>query len=460
MNALCNLFLIHESTLNFFYKGTIMQKQNVIIGNEYVAKIDGKVLVVQIEAEHKSGGWIAKDLETQKPLRINNVRKLIRSAHPAETASAAKQSSPPQTDKKLSAEFAYETWRRNNNINGLIIFETSDKHLMFGDNAQIAAVALKREKEIFKSSFKFEKKSFLEKVLQVEDAEVSGIMSNLGNSGNHVFLAVQKTEDGKKVQLFEIVKHVLAGHTDVQPGLPPFSSIKATPEVIKKRKTAATRAEVKEDTRYPQKTPAVQKIDIKPGGTFKSQSGNEYHIQMVSDSAVYAQQIRDGKPCGPTRPFDKKSVEVGNPKGLHGEDSYYPKSEALEAAEKVLQNAIGPMTTKAMMIEIRKQKLWFTTARMPHTTLAAAIARDMKRNAQDSRFIRLDRGLFQLANKPVAKQPAKPAEPETPAKDAKKKSAKSEPKKTSAATVKAKVVKTYIKKPAPKKAKTTPKKKK
>ena len=426
-----------------------MQKQNIKIGNEYVARIDGKVLVVQIEAEHKSGGWIAKDLETQKQLRINTPRKLIRSAHPAETASSTKQSSPPQTDKKLSAEFAYETWRRNNNINGLIIFETSDKHLMFGDNAQIAAVALKREKEIFKSSFKFEKKSFLEKVLQLEDAEVLGVMAHLGRSGSNVFLAVQKMEDGKKVQLFEIVKHVLAGHTDIQPGLPPFSSIKAIPEVIKKRKTAATRAEVKEDTRYPQKTPAVQHIDIKPGGTFKSQSGNEYHIQMVSDRAVYAQQIRDGKPTGPTRPFDKKSIADGFPKGLRDEESYYPKSEALEAAEKVLQNASGPMTTKAMMIEIRKQKLWFTTARTPHTTLAAAIARDMKRNGQDSRFIRLDRGLFQLANKPVAK-PAekKPAKPEA------KKAPSPNPAK------KAKVIKKVAKKASPKKAKTTPKKKK
>ena len=52
-----------------------MQKQNIKIGNEYVARIDGKVLVVQIEAEHKSGGWPAKDLETQKPLRVRLLTK-------------------------------------------------------------------------------------------------------------------------------------------------------------------------------------------------------------------------------------------------------------------------------------------------------------------------------------------------------------------------------------------------
>ena len=128
---------------------------------------------------------------------------------------------------------------------------------------------------------------------------------------------------------------------------------------------------------------------------------------MVSETAVYAQQIRNGKPAGPTRPFDIKSVQSGLPKGLHGEDSYYPKSEALDAAEKVLNNAKAPMDAKSIIIEIRKRKLWFTTARTPHTTLAAAISRDIKRNGSNSRFQRLGRGLYQLANKPAAKQPTK-----------------------------------------------------
>jgi len=420
-----------------------MQKQDIQTGKNYLASIDSKIIVVKIDGEHKPGGWLATNLENQKQLRINNVRKIRREATDAE---AQKSSPPPDDGKKLSAQFAYENWRRNNNINGLIIFETADKHLMFGDNAQIAAVALKREKKIFKSSFTFEKKSFLEKVLQFEEPEVLGVMAHLGRSGNHVFLAVQKIEDGKKVQLFEIVKHVLAGHTDIQPGLPPFSTIKATAEIVRKRKSAATRAEVKADTRYVKKH-SIQHIDIKPGETFKSQSGNEYQIQMVSETAVYAQQLRDGKPTGPTRPFDKKSVADGYPKGLHGEDSYYPKSEALDAAEKVLNNATEPMDAKSIIVEIRNKKLWFTTARTPHTTLAAAISRDIKRNGNSSRFQRIGRGMYQLTNKPAAKQPVKTAEAKTIKAKVKK-------------TPKPKMIEKAVKKTTPKATQKTPKTKK
>ncbi|MCD4832052.1 MAG: winged helix-turn-helix domain-containing protein, partial [Anaerohalosphaeraceae bacterium] len=140
----------------------------------------------------------------------------------------------------------------------------------------------------------------------------------------------------------------------------------------------------------------LQKITIAVGATFRVRSGNPYQIRMIGKKVVYAQQLRDDKPCGPTRPFDRASLETGDPHGTRGEDSYYPKSEALEAAAKVLGKAKNPLTAKDIMQEILHQKLWFTMARTPHITLAVAIGREIKRKGTASRFVRADRGLFRL----------------------------------------------------------------
>ena len=139
---------------------------------------------------------------------------------------------------------------------------------------------------------------------------------------------------------------------------------------------------------------------------------------MVSD-VVYAQQHRDGKPTGPTRPFDKTSIEAGDPRGVRSEESYYPKSEALEAAEKVLAKADGPMTAKGIMLEIKRLKLWFTTGRTPHLTLSAAINREIKRKGKASRFVRADRGLYLLRAKANPPKTAKKAAKKTARKTSK-----------------------------------------
>jgi len=416
-----------------------MQKQNVKIGKSYVAKIDDSLIVVKIEAEHKSGGWIATDVKTNRQLRITTPRKLKREATPAEVDSKSKSAQdriivckptpdkPKETKpKKLIAQFAYETWRKNNIFPGLFICEQTANYIMFGRNAELTAGILKRQKQLVKKQFTFSGKKASEHILSLKGPEIFGVMKNLAISGNTVLLVTQKKDTVDGDAEYEITKHIIAGRDKIIDGLPPREM------VVKKAGQCTYRVR-----NNPRKTPDIQHIEIKPGETFKSQSGNEYQIQMVSETAVYAQQLRDGKPTGPTRPFDKKSVADGFPKGLRDEESYYPKSEALDAAEKVLNSADGPMDAKSIVLEIRKRKLWFTTARTPHTTLAAAISRDIKRNGNTSRFQRIGRGMYQLTNKPAAKQPVKTADAKT---------AKAKVKKTQ----KPKVVKKVVKKVSPK----------
>ncbi|MDD3662991.1 MAG: winged helix-turn-helix domain-containing protein [Candidatus Pacebacteria bacterium] len=425
-----------------------MQKQNVKIGKNYVAKIDDALIVVKIEAEHKSGGWIATDVKTNRQLRIATVRKLKREANDAESKDTAPKSAAKNSGKKLTAQFAYETWRQNNVFPGLFIFELPENFLMFGSNAELTAGILKRQKQLAKKSFTFSGKKTSEHVLALKGPEIFGVMKNLAISGNTVLLVTQKkdTADGNCVAEYEISKHIIAGRDKIIDGLPPREM------VVKKAGQCTYR--VRNNARR-KMSADIQHIEIKPGETFKSQSGNEYQIQMVSETAVYAQQLRDGKPAGPTRPFDKKSIAEGFPKGLRDEDSYYPKSEALDAAEKVLNNADSPMDAKSIIIEIRKRKLWFTTARTPHTTLAAAISRDINRNGNSSRFQRIGRGLYQLTNKPAAKQPVKTAKSKTPAKSADAKTVKPKVKKTAK-----KAVKKVVKKTTTKTTQKTPKTKK
>ena len=53
-----------------------MKKADVKIGNQYTAKVSGKLTMVQILAEHPHGGWKAKDVFTEKTLRIKTGRTL------------------------------------------------------------------------------------------------------------------------------------------------------------------------------------------------------------------------------------------------------------------------------------------------------------------------------------------------------------------------------------------------
>ena len=401
-----------------------MKQHEIKLGKKYITKITTTLTVARVDMPHTSGGWVVTDMETQKQHRIKTARRFVREALPAETGDKPKaaqdkiivckptpnkpapdkpkrknKTTKPKTatkskskDVQLTPELAYETWRKNNSFPGLFIFEQPKDFIAFGSDAKLIASVLRNKDKLDKQPFTFGRKIKNEFLLTLKASEIIAIMKHLSLAGNLVMLVTQKVIDGEKANGYEISKHILAGKTKIVDGLPPRDM------VVKKAGQCTYRVR-----NNPKKEPAIQHIDIKPGSTFKVRSGNEYQIQMVAESAVYAQQMRNGKPAGPTRPFDKKSLIDGQPKGLRDEESYYPKSEALEAAEKVLLKADGPMDTKTMMLAIRKQKLWFTTARTPHTTLAAALSRDIKRNGNSSRFQRIGRGLFDLTNRPKKK---------------------------------------------------------
>jgi hypothetical protein len=67
---------------------------------------------------------------------------------------------------------------------------------------------------------------------------------------------------------------------------------------------------------------------------------------------------------------------------------------ALDAAHRVLKEAKKPLTCQEIVDRAIQRKFWRTEGATPQNSLNAAIARDIKANAERSRFIKTGRGLF------------------------------------------------------------------
>ena len=73
------------------------------------------------------------------------------------------------------------------------------------------------------------------------------------------------------------------------------------------------------------------------------------------------------------------------------------KLSALDAAAKVLGEAKEPLNAKAMIERMAAKGYWTSPGgKTPHSTLYAAILREINAKGKDARFAKTDRGLFTL----------------------------------------------------------------
>ena len=101
------------------------------------------------------------------------------------------------------------------------------------------------------------------------------------------------------------------------------------------------------------------------------------------------------------------------------------KMSALDAAAKVLTEAGEPLTAKAMIEAMATKGYWTSpSGKTPHSTLYAAIIREIATKGTESRFQKSDRGLFTIngGGTPTKATPAPKAK--TPKKAAGKKTDK------------------------------------
>lgn len=72
------------------------------------------------------------------------------------------------------------------------------------------------------------------------------------------------------------------------------------------------------------------------------------------------------------------------------------KPSGLDAAAQVLEDAGEPLRCREIVDRMLDQKLWTTKGSTPHATIYAAIIREIANKGAESRFKKIDRGLFTL----------------------------------------------------------------
>ena len=94
----------------------------------------------------------------------------------------------------------------------------------------------------------------------------------------------------------------------------------------------------------------------------------------------------------------KKASSKKAPKGRTGKPSQgNGKLSGLDAAAQILAKAKEPMGCKEMVEQAIGKGLWSPGGKTPHATLYAAIIREIAKKGKEARFLKVDRGRFQLA---------------------------------------------------------------
>jgi len=76
-----------------------MKKQEIQIGQTYLAKVTGRLVHVRIDAQSRHGGWDATNLATRKKVRIKSAQRL---RGPATTGKPARaRTAPAKADASL-----------------------------------------------------------------------------------------------------------------------------------------------------------------------------------------------------------------------------------------------------------------------------------------------------------------------------------------------------------------------
>jgi hypothetical protein len=61
-----------------------MKKRDVVLGQVYAVKASGRIQQVRVEAESTHGGWVGRNLQTGREVRIRSAARLRYPIPPAE----------------------------------------------------------------------------------------------------------------------------------------------------------------------------------------------------------------------------------------------------------------------------------------------------------------------------------------------------------------------------------------
>ncbi len=110
------------------------------------------------------------------------------------------------------------------------------------------------------------------------------------------------------------------------------------------------------------------------------------------EGVVYAPVIADPDEPVATPPDASETPDAKKPRAKKD-----GKMSGLDAAAKVLAEAGAPMNAKDMVDTAAAKGYWSSTGKTPHSTVYAAIIREIAKKGAAARFKKTDRGLFTVA---------------------------------------------------------------
>lgn len=107
---------------------------------------------------------------------------------------------------------------------------------------------------------------------------------------------------------------------------------------------------------------------------------------------------KSAKKAAPKKTTKAKPASTKGTKKAAKPRSSSDKLSQIDAALKVLKEAGEPMNCVTMVEAMAAKGYWETPGgKTPHATLYSAILREISRNGKEARFVKTERGKFELA---------------------------------------------------------------
>ena len=108
--------------------------------------------------------------------------------------------------------------------------------------------------------------------------------------------------------------------------------------------------------------------------------------------AAEAAAASDGQPASPTKSKKKAGTK---PTSKKTKEKAPKKMSGLDAAAKVLVESKEPLTAQDIIKAMTDKGLWTSPGgKTPHATIYAAMIREIKEKGKESRFAKVERGMF------------------------------------------------------------------
>ena len=121
-------------------------------------------------------------------------------------------------------------------------------------------------------------------------------------------------------------------------------------------------------------------------------------LRGEAKSKAAAKEAAPAADVGPTaKPDAKVAQEAKGKKPKAAKPKGERKPGALDAAVRVLREAGKPMKCTDIVKEALAKGYWQTKGKTPHSTLYAAVIREIAAKGKEARFHKTDRGMFELS---------------------------------------------------------------